>query len=89
MARGYTLGYTRYMKTAISIPDDVFASADELARALNQSRSQLYSRAVREYVARHSPDAVTAALDLLCAELPSDTGFATTAATRTLEDSEW
>jgi predicted transcriptional regulator len=78
------------MKTAISIPDDVFADADELARELRQSRSQLYSRAVREYVARHSADSVTAALDSICAEEPLESdSFTTAAARRTLEHSEW
>lgn len=78
------------MKTAISIPDDVFDDAEALARRLKKSRSELYSRAVREYVARHSADQVTEALDLLCEEVPSaDTDFAEAAARRTLEQSEW
>jgi len=78
------------MKTAISIPDEVFAEADELARKLHQSRSQLYSRAVREYVARHSADDVTAALDFLYAQEDSaQDAFGRTAAKRTLERSEW
>jgi predicted transcriptional regulator len=78
------------MKTAISIPDDLFAEADRLAHKLNQSRSQLYSRAVREYVARHSTDDVTEALDeLYAAEDSTDTGFATAAGKRTLEHVEW
>jgi metal-responsive CopG/Arc/MetJ family transcriptional regulator len=38
------------MKTAISIPDDVFASADRLAKRLRMSRSELYARAVRQYL---------------------------------------
>ncbi|MFA5844919.1 MAG: hypothetical protein WC971_08850 [Coriobacteriia bacterium] len=78
------------MKTAISIPDDVFADADELARALKQSRSKLYSRAVREYVARHSADSVTAALDSIYAEdPPAGDGFGMAAARWALERSEW
>lgn len=77
------------MKTAISIPDDVFADADRLARELNQSRSQLYSRAVREYVARHSADSVTSALDAVYAEESADAEFANAAARRTLEGTEW
>ncbi len=77
------------MKTAISIPDDVFDDADRLAKRLNKSRSEIYSRAVREYVARHSPDDVTEALDRVCEEAPVDTGFVTGAARRTLERSEW
>ena len=44
------------MKTAISIPDDVFVSADSLAKRLHMSRSELYARAVQQYVAecRHA-----------------------------------
>jgi metal-responsive CopG/Arc/MetJ family transcriptional regulator len=44
------------MKTAISIPDDIFVSADHLAKRLNMSRSELYARAVQQYIAecRHT-----------------------------------
>jgi predicted transcriptional regulator len=78
------------MKTAISIPDDLFADADELAHKLNQSRSQLYSRAVREYVARHSADDVTAALDAVYAREDAAFGeFSQAAAKRALERTEW
>ena len=44
------------MKTAISIPDDIFVSADHLAKRLNMSRSELYTRAIKKYLAecRHS-----------------------------------
>jgi predicted transcriptional regulator len=84
------MSYTRGMKTAISIPDDVFADAEILARDLKTSRSELYSRAVREYVARHSSDDVTAALDQVCAEGDSaDKAFIGEAATRTMGRSEW
>ena len=84
----YSRGYTFGMKTAISIPDDVFSEADELARELKQSRSQLYTRAVREYVARHSADSVTVALDAVVAE-DSDSAFAKIAGRSVLERSEW
>lgn len=78
------------MKTAISIPDDLFADAERLARELGQSRSQLYSRAVREYVARHSADRVTAALDAVCADdAVAESGFVARAARRTFERTEW
>ncbi len=39
------------MKTAISIPDDLFVSAERLAKRLHMSRSELYARAVQQYVA--------------------------------------
>ena len=78
------------MKTAISIPDDLFTNAEKLARALKKSRSQLYSHALKEYVARHAPDQVTETLDRVCGDLPpADNAFAKAAASRTLRRSEW
>ena len=78
------------MKTAVSIPDDVFQRAERLARRTRKSRSQLFSDAVREYVARHASDDVTEAMDRVCAGL-SKAGdeFVTTASRRVLESSEW
>jgi metal-responsive CopG/Arc/MetJ family transcriptional regulator len=39
------------MKTAISIPEDIFISAEQLAKRLNMSRSELYTRAIKQYIA--------------------------------------
>jgi len=44
------------MKTAISIPDPVFEAAEQLARRLGKSRSQLYSEAVAQYLERFDTD---------------------------------
>lgn len=78
------------MKTAISLPDDVFRDAERLAKRLRKSRSELYREAVAEYVARHEPEAVTRALNQLVKELDSrPDDFAVAAARRTLERSEW
>jgi metal-responsive CopG/Arc/MetJ family transcriptional regulator len=51
------------MKTAISIPEEVFRSAEELALRLGVSRSELYSRAVSDLVTRHRDATVTARLN--------------------------
>jgi len=51
------------MKTAISIPDDVFESADELAQQLGVSRSELYATAVAEYLAKFRSEDITARLN--------------------------
>lgn len=78
------------MKTAISLPEDVFESADRLARRTGRSRSQLYADALREYVARHDEDEVTTRLNALCAEL--DTSLPpeiARASKKILERSEW
>ncbi len=44
------------MKTAISIPNDIFVSAESLAKRLNMSRSELYTHAIKQYIAecRHA-----------------------------------
>lgn len=59
------------MKTAVSLPDDLFAMADALASRQRISRSELYANAVAEYVAKHRDGEVTARLNAVYADLPS------------------
>jgi predicted transcriptional regulator len=78
------------MKTAVSIPDELFRRADELAGRLGKSRSEVYREALADYVARRDPGAVTRALDELADELTAEAdGFVSEAARQTLERSEW
>lgn len=56
------------MKTAISLPDDLFASAEALAERLGVSRSALYATAVAEYLAKHQARKVTDRLNALYAD---------------------
>lgn len=78
------------MKTAVSVPDDLFAEVDRLARRSNRSRSAVYTAALREYVARHAPDEVTEALDGVVASVGgAEDPFAGRAARETLARSEW
>jgi len=78
------------MKTAVSIPDDLFRRADALASRLKKSRSELYREALADYVARREPGAVTSALNQLTDEIAQDrAGFISDAARRTLERSAW
>lgn len=51
------------MKTAISLPDEIFHSADQLAKRLGMSRSELYAKAVSIYISTHKNEAVTKALN--------------------------
>jgi metal-responsive CopG/Arc/MetJ family transcriptional regulator len=78
------------MKTAVSIPDEVFEGAERLARRTKKSRSRLYGDAVKEYLARHAPDEITKAMNSACPEgdQPADK-FVAAAARRILEQSEW
>ncbi len=85
---GYTLG----MKTAVSIPDNVFNDAERLVARFKTSRSELYSRAVAEFIARHDEDSVTQALDEVARNInadPSDTQMTTAAASAILRQVEW
>ncbi len=78
------------MKTAVSIPDDVFQEAEELARRLRTSRSGLYGRALAEFVARHAPERITEAMNRAVDEIGSDSDeLVQTAARRVLERVEW
>lgn len=78
------------MKTAVSIPDDLFQRAEELARALGKSRSQIYREALTEYVLGREPQAVKSALDRLAEELGSEPDqWSAEAARETLERSGW
>jgi len=78
------------MKTAVSIPDEVFEKAERLARRMRKSRSQLFATALDEYVARHTPDYVTEMMDQVCVEVESQPDpFLSAAARRVVDRSEW
>ena len=59
------------MKTAISVPDEVFQSAEQLARTSRMSRSTLYTKAIVEYVQRHRRRGITEALNEVYGKAPS------------------
>lgn len=51
------------MKTAISLPDPLFEQAERLAQRFDLNRSQLYARALQEYLNKYDPDSITAAFN--------------------------
>ncbi len=51
------------MRTAISIPDPVYQEAEELAKRVGVSRSELYAMAIAQFVAAHRAEAVTTAFN--------------------------
>ena len=78
------------MKTAISIPDELFSKAEEMARKTGKSRSQLYQEALSEYLLRRDPGAVTQAMDEALADIdPQVDQWLAEAGRPTLERSEW
>jgi metal-responsive CopG/Arc/MetJ family transcriptional regulator len=78
------------MKTAVSVPDHVFHQAERLASIERRSRSDVYSSALRDYLARHAPDEVTEALDRVVQGLGSASDpFVVSAGRTILEGTEW
>jgi len=53
------------MKTAISIPDNLFNDAEITARQLGLARSQLYVKAIKEFIEHHNKDKITEKLNSL------------------------
>ena len=51
------------MKTAISIPDDIFVSAEKMAKKLGIPRSRLFTRAIEEFLENHSKEKITKKLN--------------------------
>ena len=63
MTYGITRVILSLVKTAISVPDRVFRSAEDLAARLRVSRSELYSNALAEFIEKHKNDLTTARLN--------------------------
>lgn len=78
------------MKTAVSLPDDLFHRADALATRLGIPRSRLYARAISDFLEAHEQAHVTEALNSLYADEDStlDTGLVRAQA-ESLADEDW
>jgi metal-responsive CopG/Arc/MetJ family transcriptional regulator len=79
------------MKTAISLPDDLFASADALASKLGLSRSGLIAAALDEFIAKHRGAKVSERLNAVYSAEESRLDASVAAAQRRLvrDSSEW
>jgi hypothetical protein len=81
------------MKTAISVPDDVFEQAEQTAKRLGLSRSELFSRAMRAFLATSAAENVTKSYDAAFGEKPvsesESESFGREAARRALLAVEW
>jgi len=51
------------MKTAISLPDELFEAAERVARHLGLSRSEFYQRALSKYLESQNGASITAELN--------------------------
>ena len=80
------------MKTAVSIPDPLFDAADQLARRLGKSRSQLFADALQAYLERHSDEAITRRINEIIDADPDATNLDAglhTLQSETLRKVEW
>jgi hypothetical protein len=78
------------MKTAVSIPDALFERAKLFARHAKRTRSQLFSDALAEYLARHTGNEITEAMNRVM-DVTGDAAdpFIFAASQRTLSRVEW
>ena len=51
------------MKTAVSLPDELFRMAEATARRLQVSRSELYARAIAEFLKAQRGNSITERLN--------------------------
>jgi hypothetical protein len=78
------------MKVAVSIPDPIFAEAEALAKQFGTSRSELYRRALGEFVSRHAADPVTRAMNEVVDAVGADLDeFGAEASRRVLKLVDW
>ncbi len=59
------------MKTAISVPDNIFLAADQYAKSHGVSRSQLYAKAVAQFLEQHMSDHITKQLNEVYSSEPA------------------
>ena len=59
------------MKTAVSLPDEIFRQAEATAKKLRVSRSNLYATALSEFLDRHRSDSVTERLNAYYSRHPA------------------
>ncbi len=80
--------YTLVVKTAISIPDDVFRKAEYLAKKRGLSRSQFYVMAIKAFISEPG-DGITKALNGVYGEQEAVDPVIENAALSDLPPSEW
>ena len=67
----YNSSYTVNVKTAVSLPDELFELAEATARRLGVSRSELYAKAIAEYVKQQQGQAITERLNDIYSRRPA------------------
>ena len=68
---GYNIGYTLIVKTAVSLPDDLFRQAETAARRLRVSRSELYAKAIAKFLELRDDASITRRLNSIYSRRPA------------------
>jgi len=90
LVRWYNSGYTSGMKTVISIPEELFESAEEFARGRGMPRSELYATALRHYLGEYRSEMITARLDEVYGAEPDVPDYAVARLqARSLPEDDW
>lgn len=78
------------MKITVSIPDPLFADAESLVARLKTTRSDVYARALAEFIGHHVPDRVTALINQVVDDVGAEPDlFPRAAARRAFNRVEW
>lgn len=79
------------VKTAVSVPDDLYSRAERVAQRLGRSRSALYAEALEAYLEQveDQPDEVTTALDRLYATDLATRAAGAVTARRLIDAGDW
>jgi metal-responsive CopG/Arc/MetJ family transcriptional regulator len=78
------------MKTAVSLPDELFAKAESLAGRLGLTRSGLYAAALEEFIGRYQAKRVSERLDAVYDADTSEIDASISSAQRkVLERADW
>jgi metal-responsive CopG/Arc/MetJ family transcriptional regulator len=60
------------MKTAVSLPDELFRKAEIAAKKLNISRSQFYAQALTSFLGQNSSESITEQLNQVYSDVQAE-----------------
>ena len=60
------------MKTAVSLPDRLYEEAERTAQAMGIPRSQLFAKALEEFIERHGRENITERLNEVYSDVTAD-----------------
>lgn len=90
MINGNTLVILPNMKTAISIPNDVFELSEKLAKRLKVSRSRIFAMGIKKLAEEHDEEELIARINAVCEKVDTSLDpFWKKAQSKILEKNEW